>query len=346
MNMKLSDTDNDILVGIEQKRAILRRRVDSVARGYTSALFVYGPGGHGKSHIIEEQLNHCPGKQKWRHYNASMSAAGLVEELEEYAERIHFFEDMEPLYKNADAQGVLRSALGKPGGGPRLVTWTKAKTRKFRFEFKGGIVIASNQSLDTYGILGAIASRFAPMEWKLTEPELAATIRSIAIQGATCGTEQISPSECWEVAEFCIAEMQTKQRSTKVDLRTFCDQALPDYLQWKHDQSDIHWSEVVRSRMQGEPIIERRGDRLTKQRLIACECYRDGASVKDRLAEWEKRTGLKKQPFYDRLKEAKATGLFEAVVGKSESRKPSFVEHHLDEVSLTSEFDKYQPEAI
>ena len=59
-----------------------------------------------------------------------------MEELNEYAERIHFFEDMEPLYKNADAQGVLRSALGKPGGGSRLVTWTKAKNRKFRDELK------------------------------------------------------------------------------------------------------------------------------------------------------------------------------------------------------------------
>jgi hypothetical protein len=76
--MKLSDLDKDILAGIEQKRAILRRRVDSVARGYTSALFVHGPGGHGKSHIIEEQLNRFPGRQRWRHYNSSMSAAGFA----------------------------------------------------------------------------------------------------------------------------------------------------------------------------------------------------------------------------------------------------------------------------
>lgn len=319
--MELSETDKNILARIEQKRAILRRRVDSVARGYTSALFVHGPGGHGKSHIIEEQLNRHPGRRKWRHYNSSMSPAGLVEELYEYSDRIHFLEDMEPLYKNADAQGVLRSALGKPGGGPRLVTWTKSGRRKFRFEFQGGIIVASNQSLDTYGILGAIASRFSPMEWKLTDPELAAAIRAIAIRGVTCGGERISPKECCEVAEFCIAEMEAKQRSTKVDLRTFCDQALPDFLQWRHDPTGVHWKEVVRSRIQGEPTVESRADRLFHQRQIACECYRDGSSVRERLTLWAERTGLTKQPFYDRLKEAKAHGLFEMVVGKSENRK-------------------------
>jgi hypothetical protein len=319
--MKLSDFDKDVLAGIEQKRAILRRRVDSVARGYTSALFVHGPGGHGKSHIIEEQLDRHPGRRRWRHYNSSMSAAGLIEELCEYSDRTHFFEDMEPLYKNADAQGVLRSALGKPGGGPRLVTWTKAKNRKFRFEFTGGIIIASNQPLDTYGILGAIASRFAPMEWKLDGPELAATIRSIAVHGVVCRDERVTPKECLEVAEFCIAEMECKERSTKVDLRTFCDQALPDYLQWRHDPTGVHWKDVVRSRIQGEPSSETRHDRISRQRQIACECYRDGSNVTERLALWAAATGLKKQPFYDRLNEAKAKGQFQVVIGKSESRK-------------------------
>lgn len=323
--MTLSTIDTEILAALEKKRAIVRRRVESVARGYTTALFVYGPGGHGKSHIIEEELNRFPGRGKWRHYNSSMSPAGLVEELYEYFDRIHFFEDMEPLYKNPDAQGVLRAALGKPGGGPREVTWTKAGRRKLRFRFAGGIIIASNQSLDTYGILGAIASRFAPVEWKLTEPELAATMRAIASRGVTCAGERISPQECWEVAEFCIAEMQSKVRNTKVDLRTFCDQALPDYLQWRHDPTGVHWSEVVRSRIQGEPVALSRADRLSQQRQIACECYRDGASLRERLALWKERTGLTKQPFYDRVNEAKAIGLFQIVTGKSEKPKGALV---------------------
>jgi hypothetical protein len=83
-----------------------------------------------------------------------------------------------------------------------------------------------------------------------------------------------------------------------------------------------------------------------RRRQIACECYRDGINLGERLSLWADRTGLKKQPFYDRLNKAKASGLFEKVAGKSESRKPTFTEHRLDEVAVTSEFDQFQPEVI
>ena len=221
--MELSDTDLDLLARIDERAKTVRARIQSVALGYTCGLFLYGPGGHGKSHVVNSELDATVGRNKWNSYKGDLSSRGLIDKLEEYPEAVHVLEDMEKTFKEANMQSVLRAAMASPDGAPRRITDTKHK-RDVNFIFYGGIIIVSNDPIDhRYGRLGAIASRTNPMLWKLSTPELAAMMRAIALRGY----KQLAPTECMEVAEFLIEEMLSRQKDTKVDLRTFCEGALP-----------------------------------------------------------------------------------------------------------------------
>ena len=70
---------------------------------------------------------------------------------------------------------------------------------------------------------------------------------------------------------------------------------------------------------------ERRHERIERERHIACEVYRDGKNTDDRHRLWEKRTGLKKTAFRERLREARASGLFDQY---HQRRKPGKSEKH------------------
>ena len=305
--MELNDVDLDLLAGIEDRAKTVRTRIRSVALGYTCGLFVYGPGGHGKSHIVTAELDETVGPGKWKSYKGDMSSRGMIDKLEEYPEAVHVLEDMEKTFKEPNMQSYLRAAMASPNGGPRRITDTKHK-RDVNFIFYGGIIIVSNDSIDhRYGRLGAIASRTHPMLWKLSTPELAAMMRTIALRGY----KQLAPDECMEVAEYLIQEMQSRQRDTKVDLRTFCEGALPDYLQWKQGKSVAHWTKVVQARIQGEPIAETRDDRLARHREIACQIRLAAPTSDAMLHLWKEQTGLGKSTLYDRLREAEAEGLWE-----------------------------------
>jgi hypothetical protein len=276
--------------------------VGLVADGYVHASFFFGPGGHGKSHVIKHKLDQTIGVDRWQYSNSSMSPVALVNTLEEHPDRLHFFEDMEDVWKKADAQGILRSACGSPRGGPRIITWSRARQTR-SFEFRGGIIIASNEPLTNSGAIGAIASRFAPIEFALTPDEIAASIRAIALTGMTLKDQYVHPDEAIEVAEFVIDQMHAGN-ANKVDLRTFCEHAIPRYVFYRQHPEQLHWKEMVRSILAGEAVVRSRAERLAEQRLIAVDCYRRGSNTKERLALWTQMTGLSKQAFYDRLTES------------------------------------------
>lgn len=124
---------------------------------------------------------------------------------------IHFFEDLEKIYKDHDCQGILIAACGGKKTHKRIVQWHKHKI-DIDFEFTGGIIITSNDRLDPRpGRLGAVASRFSPQEWKLSDPELAALMRQIAL--TEYQEHRLSKSEACEVAEFVIEEMEKRSKA-------------------------------------------------------------------------------------------------------------------------------------
>lgn len=311
----------DSLGRVRQLSKVIAARVSEVVAGDIPSFFLNGPGGHGKSHAVLGELNKKPGRGKWRHWNSRMTSRALVEQLASSPNHIHLFEDMEDLYRDKTSASILRSACASVKGGSRRVTYTTARD-EFDFEFKGGVIVISNAPLSGNGVLGALASRMRPLAWRLRPEEIMALIRDIAAKGHTHRGHVMPPNECQEVAEFVIGQMH--ENPSKVDLRTYCDHALPSYWHWKHARTlGVHWTAVVKSKILGEPVVEQRQERVERERAIACQCFKDGNNTQNRVELWRQRTPWRMQAFYNRLKEAKATGMFAEIVGNASQTAPS-----------------------
>jgi hypothetical protein len=297
-----------VAAALLKREAVLRAQVRSVVQGYTNALFLYGPGGLGKSHIVATELESLVGKA-WRHHTAYTTAKGLMLGLAEYPDQIHVFEDCEALYKNAVCSSLLRAACGAPKQKDRWVVYETAH-ENLRVNFKGGIVIVSNESLSKgSGPLAAIASRFRPILWDLTVTERIVRILEMAEEGWNKGERSLLPQECKEVALFLIDEMQRGEIQVAVDLRTFCDHALPAFALCKVKGSGVSWQEIVRSKLQGQVgVIEKRGEKNLRLQQIALAL---GQAPKltgpQRIERWQKLTGLGRAIYFRHLRLARAT---------------------------------------
>lgn len=291
-----------ILEQIARRTAVVRESVRAVSQGYCPAFFLHGPAGHGKSHAVIAQLDDDPGPKKWIHHNSHVTAAALCEALYYGSDRVHLFEDCEHLYKDKIAAGLLRSACAATCGKIRLVTY-ETKRKLYRFAFDGGIIIVSNESLAKHGVLGAIASRFGPVNWRLSPEEIVAVIERSADSGYAVKGQQISAAECHEVAGFLTEQLDAAKQ---IDLRSYFAHALPAYCSWRNGNTTAHWTDVVIAKLQGEIQVERRDERLDRERLIARQCFDSGNDTIERLSKWNAATGKGKQAFYDRLNEAQA----------------------------------------
>ena len=150
-----------IKAGMEERLKLLCDQVAAVAQGYTNAMFLYGPGGLGKTHHVTTQLEALCGKS-WRHHTAYSTPKALMMALTEYPDSVHLFEDCERLYKTDVAASLLRAACGSPKQKDRWVTYETAH-ETLRILFRGGLVIVSNENISrTKGPLAAVASRFRP----------------------------------------------------------------------------------------------------------------------------------------------------------------------------------------
>ncbi len=97
----------------------------------------------------------------------------------------------------------------------------------------------------------------------------------------------------------------------------------------KRGELGIDWRDYIDSHVHGTVETERRAERITREQHIACEVYLNGENTNDRHRLWEERTRLRNTAFRDRLREARAIGLFdEYVVQRQKRGVPE--EHHTD----------------
>jgi hypothetical protein len=162
------------LANLESKLQDVRDFVNGIVNKYHAGLYLYGAGGMGKSHCVLSHLDRIGAD--YRLFNSRMTAKGLCLALERSPDALHVLEDMERITKDADAQGVLRSALWSQPGKPRVVTWTTAK-ETINFEFRGGLVLISNVPLAEMAELKALATRISVVELTVADSELVALMR-------------------------------------------------------------------------------------------------------------------------------------------------------------------------
>lgn len=299
--MNVVDAEN--LERLEKKLGLIRDRVRAVALRYNTGFFLHGPGGSGKTFAVQGELESLD--TRWIHHNSSMSAPGLFEMLHDLPDHTHLFEDMEPLYRNRDAVGYLRSATwGDSNMQNRVITKTINKKR-VEFTFTGGIIILSNLPIGEIATLKALGTRLNPAEFDLTDGEKRALMWKIA-EGGKFG---MAPEACEEVCEYIVFYTQSVSKKP-LDLRLL-DNAFQDRLMYDKRECQTHWKDLVASRIDSQIIEPRIAPRTRQARLIderdvakqIWDKYPDTHQRAERSKEWKMRTGKSERALYRRAGE-------------------------------------------
>ncbi len=307
---KLEPRDQRHLESLQRKFQLVRDYVGAVATGRATGAYVHGPGGCGKSYTIITELDRL--EVPYRLFNSRMTGRGLYNSLEEAPDEIHLLEDMEQLFRDSGARGVLRSALwgsprkGKPGPVERPVTWCTYKMTH-EFVFTGGIVMTANRPFPELPELEAIKTRIAYTQLTATDLEMTALMRHVAAKGYVHGVDEMSPEECGEVCEHIIRECRGLNRA--IDMRMLIN-GFADYIQWRECLSGCEWKDVVAARIKQRPTVLQRtqslGERAArKQRELEIAAAID-AETSDRATRrdrWVEQTGKSEQTLYRRLQE-------------------------------------------
>lgn len=291
-----------ILAGIEKRRAILENAVLGVVRGFNSALFVWGPPGLGKSHLLTLMLDGIAGKG-WRHHTAHSTPKALVMSIAEDPAAIHLFEDCERMLKTDLSASILRAACGAPNERERWVTYETANER-IKVRFTGGIVIATNANLSRVnGPLQGVASRFRPIRWDMTLQERIATIQLMAERPATRGGVMLTVKECKKVAARLIEMVSDSRSELDLDLRLYSEHALPAFAQHKMNPG-TDWEDLLQAKLLGiaATVEDSQQERTRRLQQLAQKIDLEGGNGKTKVTKWKELTGLGQAIYYRHLK--------------------------------------------
>jgi hypothetical protein len=290
-----------LLASFNQKLDLIRDRVRSVVDKHHTAAYLVGRPGTSKTFTVKEELERISVPYILR--NSRMSPMGLFDLIAEHPEHIIVLDDIASLFKQQQALQLLMAALDGDPEKPRTVTY-KIKNEESKVEFAGGIIAISNLPLRNDELAKAVASRVISLEHEPTDPEIAAFMRSLALNTY----KDLTVEQCQEVVEFVIVE--TRAYDERLDLRHMT-KAFEDRRQWEDRRSVTHWHGLVRSSMKKMIADERMTIPMSKQDDIAQQRQRVADALqrfpKDRKKQIEF-SGLKKTTFYERLKEIKRAG--------------------------------------
>jgi len=304
-----STADERVLAMLERKHEVIRDLVTAVAKGFKTGLFLYGTGGVGKSFTVLRHLEHLAGP--YLLHNSRMTAKGLFLSLKNAPDMTHVLEDIERITKDADAQGVLRSALWAQPGHDRVVTWTTATDGAQRFIFHGGLILISNRPLADLPELRALATRIEVHRLEVTDAELEALMRDLASRGYShSGKLVIAPAECLEVTEYLLNEC--RRSGCQLDLR-LQQKSFQTYLQWESDWSNSHWQDLVAASVREatyhfrhEADTAPREEKRTRRRNVVREILRQTKDVMEQERLYVAETGASRADFFRRKREVES----------------------------------------
>ena len=139
-----SEDSPEPTTALEHQQEVLRHYVRMLAEGHSHGLFVFGPGGNGKSTVVSETLTEAGSNLAT--LNSHITALGLFQALWAYrSDHVLLVEDCEHSFSSPAILGLFRSALCGVGD-KRIVTYTTSKDLGFppSFEFRSRIVFCAN----------------------------------------------------------------------------------------------------------------------------------------------------------------------------------------------------------
>src|SRR5262249_8441385 len=150
----------------------------------------------------------------------------------------------------------------------REATW-RSFNNNLRFWFTGGIILIANKDLRNQPELDALKTRIACLELVATFNEIAALMRSVALEGFRYPPDYVPPKQCLTVAEYIIDRMRALDRP--LDMRLFVN-GVKDYLQHRAGHSDTHWQDLLDTRLNETTVLrERRSERVSREKALAAE---------------------------------------------------------------------------
>lgn len=308
--MTTNDLAVDPLVSLKEKQNYIVSRVQGVAFGYNTGLYLYGRPGTAKTYLVRKTLNEL--NIPYAYMPGHLTPLGLFDLLDENHNRVIVLDDVADIFNQPIALQLLLAALGS--GDPR-------EPRKVRYKtatddrtvwFTGSIIAISNLRLGHGPVMDALKSRAVLLPYSPSDDEMNAAIREIAKQGWRRGDEFVTPEECNQVAEFTIEEME--RIGYRSEVRMFVDKALPDYLQFREGDSMVHWQELVkttlRERMQDQEdesafAIQTKRDDILNQRQIVLKIQKDFPDEQQRIDHWKALTGMSERTYARRLQDIK-----------------------------------------
>jgi len=292
---------------INKRREILETGVRQVVDGFASALFVWGPPGLGKSHLLTTLLDSLAGNQ-WLHHTAHSTPKALFLSLMEAPGAVHLFEDCEKILKTDLSSSILRAACGAPNERTRKITYETAH-ETHRISFTGGIIVATNENLSRKnGPLQGVASRFRPIKWELDLQERMAVILTIAQTGCIRNGVVLTAKECKKVATDLIDMTRETTSPLDLDIRLYTEHALPAFAQAKLSGAK-NWQDLMQAKLLGvaTTVDDTQEARTRKLQQLAQKIHLEGKTTKDRVNKWKELTNLGPAIFFRHLKNSKTT---------------------------------------
>lgn len=314
MNLTLQhivDNRASLLAELNRRQGIVRDYVRAVARQYATGLYLFGRPGTAKTHtvraVLEKEI-----QEPYTYQRGHLTPMGLFELIAEHPDDVIVLDDLTAVLESDVALQILLSALEHPAPGDRTrsrVVKYRRQGREERVAFRGGIVCISNRELHDDELLGAFKSRVHTLNYDPSDAQLGALMLSIAELGwPHTGRPEINPEEARLVAHFLIGEML--RLSCRFDLRLFVNKALPDYQQWKDDETESDWHDLVTASIEEHLVSVRhvegrpsRAERKQEEHSLLKDILREHDSREERVRVWTERTGKSERAFYRRLAE-------------------------------------------
>jgi hypothetical protein len=300
-----------LLAELNRRQGIVRDYVRGVARQYATGLYLFGRPGTAKTHTVRAMLEKEI-RELYTYQRGHLTPMGLFELIAEHPDEVIVLDDLTAVLDSDVALQILLSALEHPAPGDRTrsrVVKYKRQGHEERVSFRGGIVCISNRELHDDELLGAFKSRVHTLNYDPSDAQLGALMLGLAELGwPNTGRPEISADEACTVAHFLIGEML--RLGCRFDLRLFVNKALPDYQQWKDDEAESDWRDLVTASIEEHLVSVRhaderpsRAERKQDEHSLLREILGEHESREERVRAWTERTGKSERAFYRRLAE-------------------------------------------
>jgi hypothetical protein len=300
------DNRGGLLADLYRRQAIVRDYVRGVAQQYATGLYLFGRPGTAKTHTVRLTLEKEI-QEIYVYQRGHLTPVGLFELIAEHPDEVIVLDDLVTIFRSDIALQILLSALEHPSPGDRTRTRVvkyRRKGEEVRAPFRSGIICISNRELHDDELLGAFKSRVHTLNYDPSDAQLGALMLDLAEHGSL----PVPPEEALEVARFVIGAML--RQGCRFDLRLFINKAIPDYVQWKDDETESDWRDLVNACIEEHLVAVRhsgerpsRADRKEEEQALIRQIEKEHPAGEARVRAWSERTGKSARAFYRRLAE-------------------------------------------